>query len=70
MATNLWDQNGPIGAPEFALPPERVADVIGYLVTLPPDTILQNVVVMPFKTRRRKKKPAGPEGAPAPEGKS
>ncbi|MDP3939699.1 MAG: SDR family oxidoreductase [Deltaproteobacteria bacterium] len=56
VATNLWEQNGPIGAPEFALPPERIANLIGYMLTLPPDTILQNVVVMPFKTRRRKKK--------------
>jgi NAD(P)-dependent dehydrogenase (short-subunit alcohol dehydrogenase family) len=57
--TPLWDQNGPIRAPENALSPERVADLIGYLVGLPPDTILQNIVVMPFATRRRKKRPAG-----------
>jgi len=67
VATNLWEQNWPIGAPELALPPERVADLIGYMVTLPPDTILQNVVVMPFKTRRRKKKAAGPESGAAPQ---
>jgi len=53
--TPLWEQNSPLPGPETALPPERVADVIGYLVTLPPDTMLQNVVVVPFKTRRRKK---------------
>ncbi len=70
VATKLWEQNGPIGAPKFALPPERVADLIGYLVTLPPDTILQNVVVMPFQTRRRKKKPAGTESGAAPGEKS
>jgi len=56
--TPLWDQNGPIRAPENALSPARVADLIGYLVGLPADTILQNIVVMPFATRRRKKRPA------------
>jgi 3-oxoacyl-[acyl-carrier protein] reductase len=55
VSTPLWDQNVSIQAPEHALPPERVADLIAYLVTLPPDTVLQNVVVVPSKLRRRKK---------------
>jgi NAD(P)-dependent dehydrogenase (short-subunit alcohol dehydrogenase family) len=55
VSTPLWDQNVSIQAPEHALPPERVADLIAYLVTLPPDTVLQNVVVIPSKLRRRKK---------------
>lgn len=54
--TPLWDQNQSINAPGHALPAERVADLIAYMVTLPPDAILQNVVIMPFKTRRWKKR--------------
>jgi 3-oxoacyl-[acyl-carrier protein] reductase len=65
--TPFWDQNGPIRAPENALAPARVADLIAYLVGLPADTILQNIVVMPFATRRRKKRPAeGPAEGGAP----
>ncbi len=54
--TPLWQQNASINAPGHALPPERVADLIAYLVTLPADAILQNVVIMPFKARRWKKR--------------
>ncbi|MEK6675822.1 MAG: SDR family oxidoreductase [Planctomycetota bacterium] len=52
--TPLWDQNGPIRAPDFSLPPERVAEVILTMLTLPADTILENVVIMPFRTRKRR----------------
>lgn len=60
--TPLWDQNGPIRAPEHALHPARVADLIAYILSLPRDTLLQNVVLMPFKTRRRKKPATTPAG--------
>jgi NAD(P)-dependent dehydrogenase (short-subunit alcohol dehydrogenase family) len=57
--TPLWEQNGPIRAPENALAPDRVAEVIAYLAALPADTILQNIVIQPFATRRRKKRASG-----------
>ena len=51
--TPMWQQNGPIAAPPDALPPERVADLIVYLLTLPEDTVLVSPVIAPFRTRRR-----------------
>jgi len=56
--TPMWDQNGPIRPPADALPADRVADLIAYMVTLPLDTILGEVIIAPFRTRRRKKPPA------------
>lgn len=53
--TPIWDQNGPIRAPSDALPPSRVADLVVYLASLPNDTILGDLVISPFRTRRRKK---------------
>lgn len=61
--TPLWEQNGPIPAPDASLPPDRVAGVIEYLLAMPEDVILDNVVILPFRTRR-KRRPA-PEGAPS-----
>jgi len=61
VATPIWEQNGPFGAPAEALPAERVGDLICYLVTLPPDTMLQALVVSPFRGRRKKVAPA-PQG--------
>jgi short-subunit dehydrogenase len=54
VRTRLWDQNGPVVVPGDALPPERVADLIVYLLTLPRDTILGNLVIAPFRARRRR----------------
>jgi NAD(P)-dependent dehydrogenase (short-subunit alcohol dehydrogenase family) len=51
--TPLWQQNGPIPRPGDALPPSRVADLIVYLLALPEDTILSNLVIAPFRSRRR-----------------
>jgi NAD(P)-dependent dehydrogenase (short-subunit alcohol dehydrogenase family) len=56
--TPLWDQNGPIKAPDYSLPPERVAELIVYLLNLPDDTILENLMIKSFKTRKRKKRAA------------
>ncbi|MFA5111327.1 MAG: SDR family oxidoreductase [Desulfobaccales bacterium] len=53
--TPMWDQNGPIRPPGDSLPPARVADLIAYMVTLPLDAILGDVVIAPFRFRRRKK---------------
>ncbi|MFH0907264.1 MAG: SDR family oxidoreductase [bacterium] len=55
IATPLWDQNGPIPAPEDALDPDRVAALIEYMVGLPADTILQNVTIAPFRGGRKKR---------------
>ena len=49
--TGLWDQNSPIPRPAEMLPPERVADLILYLVTLPDDTLLVEPVIVPFPAR-------------------
>ena len=68
--TPLWQQNASISAPGHALPPERVADLIAYLVTLPPDAILQNVVIMPFKARRWKKRGGESPGTSEEHGKA
>lgn len=57
VSTPMWDQNGPMKAPKVALPPERVANVIAHIATLPEDTLLGHMVLFPFVTRRRKKKP-------------
>ena len=56
VATPLWDQNGPVAAPDYSLSPERVADVILYMLSLPGDTVLENVVISPLRARRRKRK--------------
>jgi 3-oxoacyl-[acyl-carrier protein] reductase len=56
VATPLWDQNGPVPMPADALPPERVADFITYLIELPHDCVLLNPVLTPFGGRRRKRK--------------
>ena len=55
--TPMWRQNGPIAVPPDALTPERVADLIVYLLTLPDDTMLVNPVIAPFRTRRRTTQP-------------
>jgi NAD(P)-dependent dehydrogenase (short-subunit alcohol dehydrogenase family) len=56
VATPLWEQNGPVPMPADALPPERVADFITYLIELPEDCVLLNPVLTPFGGRRRKRK--------------
>lgn len=50
--TPLWDQNGPVPRPPNALGPERVAELIVYLLAQPPDTVIPSVVVAPFNARR------------------
>lgn len=59
VATPLWEQNGPVPMPPDALPPERVADFIAYLIELPEDCVLLNPVLTPFGGRRRKRKRGG-----------
>lgn len=55
VATPLWRQNGPFGAPPDALAPERVAEVVLLLMALPEDTILHPGVVSSFHGRRRRR---------------
>lgn len=47
--TGMWEQNGPLAPPPDIIGPERVADCILQLLTLPEDTVLDAVVVEPLK---------------------
>lgn len=50
--TPLWQQNGAIGAaPPQSLPAERVAEVIAFCLSMPPDMVCENLVINPFRTR-------------------
>jgi NAD(P)-dependent dehydrogenase (short-subunit alcohol dehydrogenase family) len=51
--TPLWCQNGPIPRPPDALAPERVAELIVYLVTMPQDVVLVSPVIKSFSPRPR-----------------
>ena len=46
--TPMWGQNGPLAAPAYALPAERVADAIGYMLALPADTVLTEPAIEPL----------------------
>jgi NAD(P)-dependent dehydrogenase (short-subunit alcohol dehydrogenase family) len=55
--TTIWDQSGGLALkPRLMLTPERVANFIAYLVTLPRDTYLLNPVVAPVPLRQRRTK--------------
>ena len=54
VRTPIWEQNGPIPCPPDALPPERVADLIVYLLAQPRDTVLVGTTIAPFRARRRR----------------
>jgi NAD(P)-dependent dehydrogenase (short-subunit alcohol dehydrogenase family) len=56
VATSLWEQNGPVPPPSDALPPERVADFIVYLLDMPDDCVLRNPVIAPFSGLRRRRR--------------
>jgi 3-oxoacyl-[acyl-carrier protein] reductase len=50
--TPLWEQNGVIAkSPPGALPPQRVAELILFCLSLPADTVCENLVIAPFRTR-------------------
>ncbi|MGF1640816.1 MAG: SDR family oxidoreductase [Rhodospirillales bacterium] len=53
VATPFWDQNAPVPMPTNALAPERIADLIVFMVALPEDTVLVSPVIAPFRTRKR-----------------
>jgi 3-oxoacyl-[acyl-carrier protein] reductase len=51
--TPLWKQNGPLQpAPPGSLPPERIAEVIAMCLSLPGDTVCENLVVGPLRLRK------------------
>lgn len=63
--TGIWDQSGAVALkPRLMLSPERVAQFILYLVTLPRDTYLLNPVVAPVPQRQRKGKQAADQSEP------
>jgi NAD(P)-dependent dehydrogenase (short-subunit alcohol dehydrogenase family) len=55
VETPLWNQNGPAALkPPQTIPPERVAQLVCYMLALPRDTYLLNPVIAPCKTRRKR----------------
>jgi len=55
VATPLWDQNGPAALkPPQTIPPERVAELVCYMLALPRDTYLLNPVIAPCKMRKKR----------------
>ena len=60
--TPLWEQSGSASLkPRAMLSPERVADFVLYLLTLPGDTFLLNPLLYPLRVRARR-----PGAAPSP----
>jgi 3-oxoacyl-[acyl-carrier protein] reductase len=51
--TPLWDQNGPVPVPDWALPPERIAEAIVWMLCLPPDATVGEIAVHPLRVRKR-----------------
>jgi NAD(P)-dependent dehydrogenase (short-subunit alcohol dehydrogenase family) len=64
VATPMWNQNGPVPPPGDALPPDRVADLILFLLTQPEDTVILGAVIAPLGARRRRLPGTSTEGAP------
>jgi len=55
VETPLWSQNGPAALkPPQTIPPERVAQLVCYMLALPRDTYLLNPVIAPCKTRKKR----------------
>jgi len=54
VATPFWEQNLPAPMPGDAMPPERVADVIVFMLLQPEDSVLVGPVIAPVGARRRK----------------
>jgi NAD(P)-dependent dehydrogenase (short-subunit alcohol dehydrogenase family) len=54
VATPMWEQNLPAPMPGDALPPERIADLVMFMLKQPEDTILVGPVIAPLGARRRK----------------
>lgn len=57
VATPFWEQNLPAPMPGDAMPPERVADLIVFMLLQPEDSVLVGPVITPVGARRRKAAP-------------
>jgi len=64
VATPMWEQNLPAPMPGDAIPAERVADLIVFMLLQPEDTMIVGPVIVPVGARKRKAaaKPATTEG--------
>ena len=63
IATPMWEQNKPAPMPGDAIPPERVADLIVFMLLQPEDTMIVGPVIAPVGARRRRGgKPAAEAG--------
>lgn len=54
VLTPMWEQNHPVPPPGDALAPERIADVIVFMLGQPEDVVLVGPVVAPLGARPRK----------------
>lgn len=54
VATPMWEQNLPAPMPGDAIPPERVADLIVFMLLQPEDTMIVGPVIVPVGARKRK----------------
>ena len=54
VATPMWEQNLPAPMPGDAIPPERVADLIVFMLLQPEDTMIVGPVIAPLGARKRK----------------
>ncbi|MBE2245582.1 MAG: hypothetical protein IAE86_22720, partial [Burkholderiaceae bacterium] len=52
--TPMWEQNLPAPMPGDAIPPERVADLIVFMLLQPEDTMIVGPVIVPVGARKRK----------------
>ncbi len=46
--TPIWEQNGPLRRPDFALPAERVAELVLHMLVDAPDTTVVSPIIEPF----------------------
>jgi NAD(P)-dependent dehydrogenase (short-subunit alcohol dehydrogenase family) len=61
--TPIWAQSGSAALkPQTMLPPERVAQFVHYLITLPRDTYLLNPTIYPLRSRARRVPPTNSRG--------
>lgn len=54
VTTPMWEQNLPAPMPGDAIPPERVADLIAFMLLQPEDTMIVGPVIAPLGARKRK----------------
>lgn len=54
VATPMWEQNLPAPMPGDAIPPERVADLIVFMLLQPEDTMVVGPVIAPVGARKRR----------------